>query len=53
MSGRFGLSACAVLVIPALAATILLPGCGSKTNVNPVPGESTGRPQVVNFWQPG
>ncbi|MBC7253772.1 MAG: hypothetical protein H5T72_07380 [Actinobacteria bacterium] len=44
---------CAVPLILALVTTMLLTGCGSKTDVNPVPGETTGRPQVVNFWQPG
>ncbi|WP_287154815.1 hypothetical protein [Candidatus Solincola tengchongensis] len=53
MSGRYRLSAYVVPMILAIAALMLFPGCGEKTEKEPAPGKAAGRPQVVNFWQPG
>ncbi|MDI6873737.1 hypothetical protein [Candidatus Solincola sp.] len=31
----------------------LFPGCGKRAAEPAAPAEGTGRPQVINFWQPG
>lgn len=44
------ITALGLFLVSALAS---LPGCGKREPVTPEPVVTAGRPQVINFWQPG